>query len=34
MGELVYDGLWFSPLRNALDGLLEDVNASVSGECG
>jgi len=31
-GELVYDGLWFSPLRNALDGLLEDVNASVSGE--
>ena len=31
-GELVYDGLWFSPLRNALDGLLEDVNASVAGE--
>jgi argininosuccinate synthase len=31
-GELVYDGLWFSPLREALDGLLDDVNAAVSGD--
>ena len=30
--ELVYDGLWFSPLRRALDGYLEDVNANVSGD--
>jgi argininosuccinate synthase len=31
-GELVYDGLWFSPLREALAGLLDDVNAAVSGD--
>ncbi len=30
--ELVYDGLWFSPLRTALTGLVEDVNEAVSGE--
>ena len=30
--ELVYDGLWFSPLRKALSGLIEEVNQSVSGE--
>ena len=30
--ELVYDGLWFSPLRRALDGFLEDVNATISGD--
>jgi argininosuccinate synthase len=31
-GELVYDGLWFSPLKRALDGYLDDVNESVSGD--
>ncbi len=31
-GELVYDGLWFSPLRRALDGFIDDANAHVSGE--
>jgi argininosuccinate synthase len=30
--ELVYDGLWFSPLKRALDGYLDDVNESVSGD--
>ena len=30
--ELVYDGLWFSPLRKALSGFLDDVNESVSGD--
>jgi len=30
--ELVYDGLWFSPLRRALSGFLDDLNAPVSGE--
>jgi argininosuccinate synthase len=30
--ELVYDGLWFSPLRRALSGLLDDLNESVSGD--
>ena len=30
--ELVYDGLWFSPLRQALGGFLDDVNATVSGD--
>ncbi len=30
--ELVYDGLWFSPLRRALSGFLDDLNASVSGD--
>ena len=28
----VYDGLWFSPLKRALDGFLDDVNGSVTGE--
>lgn len=31
-GELVYDGLWFSPLKRALDGFLADLNATVSGD--
>ena len=31
-GELVYDGLWFSPLKRALDGYLADVNEPVSGD--
>ena len=30
--ELVYDGLWFSPLKNALDGFVDDLNSSVTGE--
>ena len=30
--ELVYDGLWFSPLKKALDGFIDDVNQYVSGE--
>jgi argininosuccinate synthase len=30
--ELVYDGLWFSPLKRALDGFLADVNEHVSGD--
>ncbi|GGJ86860.1 argininosuccinate synthase [Pilimelia anulata] len=30
--ELVYDGLWHSPLRRALDGFLAETQASVSGE--
>jgi argininosuccinate synthase len=30
--ELVYDGLWFSPLKRALDGFLQDLNESVCGE--
>ncbi|PNE41439.1 argininosuccinate synthase [Streptomyces noursei] len=31
-GELVYDGLWFSPLKRALDGFLDEANAAVSGD--
>jgi argininosuccinate synthase len=31
-GELVYDGLWFSPLKRALDGFIEEANQYVSGE--
>ncbi|WP_166355333.1 argininosuccinate synthase [Phytoactinopolyspora limicola] len=31
-GELVYDGLWSSPLKKALDGFIADANAHVSGE--
>ncbi|GAA1823134.1 argininosuccinate synthase [Luedemannella flava] len=31
-GELVYDGLWFSPLRNALDAFIDDTQKHVSGE--
>ncbi len=30
--ELVYDGLWFSPLKRALDSFVEELNAPVSGE--
>ncbi len=30
--ELVYDGLWFSPLRSALDAFLEEANKPVSGD--
>ncbi len=31
-GELVYDGLWFSPLREALDAFIAQTQAHVSGE--
>jgi argininosuccinate synthase len=31
-GELVYDGLWFSPLKRALDAFVEEANAPVSGD--
>jgi argininosuccinate synthase len=31
-GELVYDGLWFSPLKRALDGFIEESQRRVSGE--
>ncbi|MFJ5809353.1 argininosuccinate synthase [Streptomyces sp. NBC_01426] len=31
-GELVYDGLWFSPLKRALDGFLDEANRYVSGD--
>ncbi|MBY8882850.1 argininosuccinate synthase [Actinacidiphila acidipaludis] len=31
-GELVYDGLWFSPLKRALDGFIAEANQHVSGE--
>ena len=31
-GELVYDGLWFSPLRTALDAFIESSQRFVSGE--
>ncbi len=31
-GELVYDGLWFSPLKRALDHFFDEVNESVSGD--
>ncbi|WP_019544244.1 argininosuccinate synthase [Streptomyces sulphureus] len=30
--ELVYDGLWFSPLKKALDGFVEESNQHVSGD--
>ncbi|MGQ0464629.1 MAG: argininosuccinate synthase [Sporichthyaceae bacterium] len=30
--ELVYDGLWFSPLRKAIDVFLDEVNSVVTGE--
>ena len=30
--ELVYDGLWFSPLKRALDGFIDDLNSSVTGD--
>ncbi|TQN31285.1 argininosuccinate synthase [Haloactinospora alba] len=31
-GELVYDGLWFSPLKSALDGFVTDANRHVTGD--
>jgi len=31
-GELVYDGLWFSPLRGSLDAFIDSVQQPVSGE--
>ncbi|WP_371516247.1 argininosuccinate synthase [Kitasatospora sp. NBC_01300] len=30
--ELVYDGFWFSPLKRALDGFVNEANQHVSGE--
>ena len=30
--ELVYDGLWFSPLKNALDAFIDSTQRHVSGE--
>ncbi|MGR6318689.1 argininosuccinate synthase [Micromonospora soli] len=31
-GELVYDGLWFSPLKKSLDAFIDDAQRHVSGE--
>ncbi|MFJ4900143.1 argininosuccinate synthase [Streptomyces sp. NPDC088727] len=31
-GELVYDGLWFSPLRRALDRFIDEANQHVTGD--
>jgi argininosuccinate synthase len=31
-GELVYDGLWFSPLKQALDAFVDETQRYVSGE--
>jgi argininosuccinate synthase len=31
-GELVYDGLWFSPLKRALDAFIDDSQRHVSGD--
>jgi argininosuccinate synthase len=31
-GELVYDGLWFSPLKDALDAFVDQTQAHVTGE--
>ncbi|MDH2427432.1 argininosuccinate synthase [Sphaerisporangium sp. TRM90804] len=31
-GELVYDGLWFSPLKHALDAFIADTQKHVTGE--
>ncbi|MCP2292364.1 argininosuccinate synthase [Nocardia amikacinitolerans] len=31
-GELAYDGLWFSPLKRALDAFVQDTQQHVSGE--
>jgi len=30
--ELVYDGLWYSPLKNALDAFIDSAHAHVSGD--
>jgi argininosuccinate synthase len=31
-GELVYDGLWFSPLKSALDAFIDETQQHVTGE--
>ncbi len=31
-GELVYDGLWFSPLKRSLDAFIDDTQRHVSGQ--
>ncbi|MGW2702032.1 argininosuccinate synthase [Streptomyces sp. NPDC001340] len=31
-GELVYDGQWFSPLKRALEGFIDEANQQVSGD--
>ena len=31
-GELVYDGLWFSPLKRSLDGFLAESQKHVTGD--
>lgn len=31
-GELVYDGLWFSPLKDSLDAFIADAQKHVSGD--
>ena len=31
-GEMVYDGLWYSPLKNALDAFIESSSQSVTGD--
>ncbi|SCG74178.1 argininosuccinate synthase [Micromonospora coxensis] len=31
-GELVYDGLWFSPLKGSLDAFIDDAQRHVTGE--
>jgi argininosuccinate synthase len=31
-GELVYDGLWFSPLKSALDAFIDDTQRYVTGD--
>ncbi len=31
-GELVYDGLWFSPLKKALDTFIADAQRQVTGD--
>src|SRR5690349_24187583 len=31
-GELVYDGQWFSPLKRALDGFIDEANQHVNGD--
>ncbi|MEH0972078.1 argininosuccinate synthase [Micromonospora sp. CPCC 205546] len=31
-GELVYDGLWFSPLKRSLDAFIDDAQQHVTGE--
>lgn len=31
-GELVYDGMWFSPLKRALEGFINEANQQVGGD--